>query len=63
MEPNKKPRLMMTGGKDEPMTYQCSVCGQLFILPDDRTPKDAAAELLAAFQEHVGEEHAEEGKD
>ncbi len=63
MEPDEKPRLVMTRSKDEPMTYQCSLCGQLFILPDDRSPKDAAAELLAAFQDHVGEEHAEEGKD
>ncbi len=63
MEPNEKPRLVMTGSKDEPMNYQCSQCGQLFILPDDQTPKEAAAELLAAFQDHVGEEHAEQGKD
>jgi hypothetical protein len=63
MEPNEKPRLVMTGDKGEPMAYRCSLCGQLFVLPDDRSPKDAAAELLAAFQEHVGEEHAEEAKD
>ncbi len=63
MEPNEKPRLVMTGGKDKPMTYRCSLCGQLFILPHERSPKDAAAELLAAFQEHGREEHAQEEKD
>ena len=63
MAANDKPRLVMTGGKDEPMTYRCSLCGQLFILPDDRSPKDAAAELLAAFRGHVAEEHAGEAKD
>jgi hypothetical protein len=40
--------------------YQCSRCGQPFILPEDRNPKDGAAELLAAFREHVGEQHPEE---
>jgi hypothetical protein len=63
MHTNEKPHLVMTGARGEPMAYQCSLFGQLFLLPDDRSPKDAAAELLAAFQEHVGEEHAEEGKD
>ena len=59
---NEKPRLVMTASKDQPMNYQCSLCGQAFILPDDRHPKDAAAELLAAFQEHVAEEHAEKAE-
>jgi hypothetical protein len=63
MQANEKPHLKMTGAEGEPMAYHCSLCGQLFLLPDDRSPKDAAAELLAAFQEHVGEEHAQEGKD
>ena len=59
----EKPRLVMTGGKDELMAYECSLCGQLFLLPDDQSPKEAAAELVAAFQEHVREAHAEEAKD
>jgi hypothetical protein len=64
MELNEKPSLVATSWvKDEPMSYQCSRCGQLFLLPDDRSPRDAARELLAAFREHVGEEHAEEAKD
>jgi hypothetical protein len=62
MQEKEKPQLVMTGDKGEPMAYHCSVCGQLFLLPDDRSPKDAAAELLAAFQEHVGEEHAEKAE-
>jgi len=63
MQANEKPHLVMTDGKAEPLAYRCSLCGQLFLLPDDRIPKEAAAELLAAFQEHVGEEHAKEAKD
>ena len=63
MQSNEKPHLIMAGGKGEPTAYHCSLCGQLFLLPDDRSPKEAAAELWAAFQEHVGEEHAEEAKD
>jgi len=61
--PKEKPRLVMTGAKGEPMAYECSLCGQLFLLPDDRSPKEAAAELMIVFQEHVREEHAEEAKD
>jgi hypothetical protein len=63
MHAEEKPHLVMSGGKDEPLAYRCSLCGQLFLLPDDRSPKDAAVELLAAFQEHVAEAHAEEAKD
>ena len=61
--PKEKPRLVMTGAKGEPMAYECSLCGQLFLLPDDRSPKEAAAELMITFQEHVREEHAGEAKD
>jgi len=39
--------------------YECSLCQQRFILPEDRDPKDGATELLAAFKEHAGEEHPE----
>ena len=62
MQANEKPHLVMTGAKGEPLAYHCSLCGQLFLLPDDRSPKDAAVELLAAFQEHVGEEHSEKAE-
>jgi hypothetical protein len=63
MQSHEKPHLVMTGAKGEPIAYQCSACGQIFLLPEDRSPKDAAKELLAAFQDHVGEVHAEEAKD
>ena len=59
MQEEEKPQLVMTRGEGEPMAYHCSLCGQLFLLPDDRSPRDAAAELLEAFREHVREEHAE----
>jgi hypothetical protein len=61
MEPNEKPRLVVTG-LVEPVAYECSRCGQVFLPPEDRSPKDAAVELLAAFQDHLGEEHADEAK-
>ncbi|MGO9272437.1 MAG: hypothetical protein ACLQOO_19775 [Terriglobia bacterium] len=40
--------------------YECSLCCQRFILPEDREPKDGAAELLAAFKEHVRDQHPED---
>ncbi len=64
MQANGKPHLVVTSWiQGEPMSYQCSRCSQIFLLPEDRSPKDGAAELLAAFQEHVGEEHAEKGEE
>jgi uncharacterized OB-fold protein len=64
MEPNEKPRLVLTAWtKGEPLAYQCSRCGQAFIPPEDRDPKDAAKELQTAFQDHLREEHADEAKD
>lgn len=61
MQANEKPRLVMEGTKGE--AYHCALCGQLFLLPEDRDPEEAARELLAAFEVHVGEEHAREAKD
>jgi hypothetical protein len=63
MQTEKKPHLMITGTKVGPMSFRCSFCGQLFLLPDDRNPDEATIELMAAFGEHVREEHPEEGKD
>lgn len=64
MDSSEKPRLVVTTWvKGEPIAYQCSLCGQNFLLPDDQTPKEAAAELQAAFHQHVREEHAGEAKD
>jgi hypothetical protein len=61
MPSNKKPRLAVTSWC-EPVAYRCSLCGRVFLPPEDRSPKDAAVELLAAFQDHVEEVHAEEEK-
>ena len=60
MQLNEKPHLVVTNWvKGGPVTYECSRCGQIFLPPEDRNPKDAAKELLAAFHEHVGEARAE----
>jgi hypothetical protein len=54
------PRLILNASlRGEHFAYQCSRCGQLFRLPEDRSPKDGAIELWAAFKEHVEEEHRE----
>jgi hypothetical protein len=64
MSSSEKPRLEVTEWvRGEPVAYKCSRCGQIFLLPDDQSPKEAAAELLAAFHDHVGEVHGDEGKD
>ena len=57
---NEKPQLRMTRWvKGEPMAYECSLCGQTFLLPEDRPPKQGAAEVWAAFNDHVRREHPE----
>jgi hypothetical protein len=64
MQSNEKPHLVVTiRVEGEPMSYGCSRCGQIFLLPEDRIPRDAAAELLAVFHDHVGEVHAEKADD
>jgi hypothetical protein len=63
MQTSEKPRLEITPADNEPVGYRCSACGQIFILPEDRSPRDAAIELLAAYQEHVVVEHAREARD
>jgi hypothetical protein len=58
---SEKPRLVaaeLVAG--QPILYRCSHCGRAFILPEDRTPKEAAKELLSAFADHVREEHPED---
>ena len=45
--------------KGQPMVYKCSLCQQPFVLPDDRSPKEGATEVWAAFLDHVKEEHAQ----
>ena len=46
--------------RGEPMVYQCSLCGQVFPLSEERTPKQAMSEVRAAFQEHIRESHPED---
>ncbi len=59
---SEKAKLIIGGPvlKGEPFCYECSLCHQRFILPEDRDAKTGAAELLAAFKEHLREEHPEE---
>ena len=45
--------------KGEPISYVCSLCGKQFLLPEDRSPKEGATELLAAFSDHVKKRHSD----
>jgi len=36
-----------------------TLCGQMFLPPENRSPKEAAAEVMDAFKEHIRELHAE----
>lgn len=53
-----KPKLIV-GGSDstQPLQYLCSHCSQPFYLPGDQPPKEAVAELLHSFRQHVEREH------
>jgi hypothetical protein len=53
-----KPKLIV-GGSDspQPLHYLCSHCLQPFYLPGNQPPKEAVAELLQNFGEHVEREH------
>lgn len=55
----KAPTCLVLWFNDEPFAYQCSRCGQPFLLSEDQNPKKRAAELRAAFKKHVQEEHPE----
>jgi len=44
----------------ESLVYQCSLCGQVFQLAEDRSAKEAMAELMAAFKDHMRERHPED---
>ena len=46
--------------KGELYSYRCSICDHPFLPPEDRSPKEAMEELLAAFNEHVRDEHSTE---
>jgi len=55
---NEKIQLIVNAPvKGGPMVYQCSLCGQMFPLADEQTPKQAMAAVWAAFQKHVREYH------
>jgi len=58
----EKARLIISVSADEPVAHRCSKCGKLFLFPEDRLPKQAAADLVAAFREHVRESHPEDAK-
>lgn len=61
---SETPRLVMTEWiKGTPIVYQCSLCGQGFVPPEDRTPKEAMAEVWAAFSDHVAEVHSQAAAD
>jgi hypothetical protein len=56
----ERPRLVISEvAAGQPVLYHCSWCGQKFVFPEDRTPKEGASEILAAFRSRVREEHAE----
>jgi hypothetical protein len=58
---SERPTLIMNAWlRGYPFSYECSLCGQKFLLPDDRDPKEAVAEVRAAFKDHVREEHPED---
>jgi hypothetical protein len=46
-------------GSGEAMAYACSLCGQTFLLPEDQPPKERVAEVWAAFNDHVRQDHPE----
>lgn len=59
----QEPRLVLTCWvRGEPFFYKCARCGQAFLLPEDRTPKEGALEVWAAFKEHVQQEHPEDAE-
>ncbi len=54
----EKPQLLIKPWKiGEPFVYRCSLCGQEFIAPEDRSAKEGMAELWEAFHEHIEEVH------
>lgn len=56
----ERPHLVISeAAAGQSILYECSLCGQKFVLPEDRTPREGASEILAAFRNHIREEHAE----
>lgn len=53
-------QLIVSGSaKGESMEYQCSLCGLIFRLADNRTAKESMAILWPAFKDQVRETHPE----
>jgi hypothetical protein len=58
---SERPKLVLSPWiKGEPLSYRCSICDHPFLLPEDRSPKEAMEELLAAFDEHIRDKHSME---
>lgn len=58
---SEKPHLTMSPWiKGQPLLYRCSLCDQTFVFPEDRAYKEGAAELWAAFLDHVKERHPQD---
>jgi hypothetical protein len=55
--------IVTANGKSGLIRYACSVCKHTFPLPEDSTPKKAAATLLSLFKEHATKEHPEASAD
>jgi hypothetical protein len=54
----QRPRLVLPPVVEgEPYVYQCSQCGQRFLPPEDRSPKEGVLEMWVAFKQHVQAEH------
>jgi len=55
-----RPKLIVGGsGSSQPLQYVCSHCLRPFHFPGNQPPKEAVAELLQSFGEHVEREHAD----
>jgi hypothetical protein len=51
--------IVSNSAKGERIEYQCSLCGLIFRLADNRTANEAMAVLWAAFKDHVQQAHLE----
>jgi hypothetical protein len=55
----ERPKLVLSPWiKGEPLSYRCSFCDQPFLLPEDRSPKEAMEEVWTAFEQHIRDEHS-----
>ena len=55
-----QPQLIVTSfGKSRPIDYVCSLCGRIFPLPEEQSPKEAAAALYSRFKDHIRQDHPE----